>query len=50
MTRTCRRSAEHFDGGGDRVHAIPTRTVHNAIKNQTDEWNEGAGGALPSTC
>ena len=40
-------SAEHFDVGGVRVHAIPPRTVDNAVKNQTHFWNQTSGGALP---
>jgi hypothetical protein len=40
-------SAEHFDVGGVRVHAIPPRTVDNAVKNQTHFWNQTSGGARP---
>jgi hypothetical protein len=40
-------TAEHFDVGGARVHAIPPRIVDNAVKNQTHFWNQTSGGALP---
>jgi hypothetical protein len=40
-------SAEHFDVAGVRVHAIPPRTVDNAVKNQSHFWNQTSGGALP---
>jgi hypothetical protein len=40
-------TAEHFDVGGVRVHAIPPRTVDNAVKNQTHFWDQTSGDALP---